>query len=310
MGTTEPLALALHRLTTEQFTIAIEALSDPKADIGIATAATLKSMARIAAVLRLVRSSIGDEAYRTESLILSDTSELLSGLLSGQPEMRALDQLRARYEPVLRPTAFADLRNQLLHRHQLRRLRALSEGEALQRTLQRLRRARARFAAWPIDDRTDARMYGREPVSDSFDALATGLGGTYKRGRKHWKRVVDGQLDASPKWHREVRHLGHQLDIVSASWPEVIGAIATACNQLEAVLGEQAAFSELQAVVANDVTLVLDDVERSMLDAIASQARSELSDIAAVLGGRLYVEPSKRFLGRMEAYWNARGLEI
>ncbi len=310
VGSGEPLASALHRLTTEQFTIAIEALSDPKADIAIATVATLKSVARITAVLRLVRSSIGDEAYRTESLILRETSELLGGLLYGQPEMRALDQLRARYQPVLQPTAFADLRNQLLHRHQLHRLKALSEGEALQRTLQRLRRARARFAAWPIDDATDARMYGREPVSNSFAALADGLRRTYKRGRKQWRKVANGELEALPSWHREVRLLENQLTIMSSSWPEVIGATAVACGQLEAVLTEEAGLAELQAVIDKDLALTLDEVERSMLDSIASNARGELGNVALVLGGRLYVEAPEAFMERMEAYWKARGLSL
>ncbi|MFV2039622.1 MAG: hypothetical protein ACC660_05220, partial [Acidimicrobiales bacterium] len=227
LGSGEPLAEALHRLTTEQFTIAIDALSDPDADVGIATSATLASITRIAAVLRLVRQSIGDESYRTELNILRDTNTLLSGLLAGQPELRALDQLRAHYEPVIRPTALTELRGQLLHRHQLRRLQTLSDGAALQHALHRLRRARARFAAWPIDSRMDAGMYGREPVSNSFDSLSAGLGRTYGRGRKHWRAAQNGDSEALPKWHRECRHLRHQLEVLSSCWPEVIGATAS-----------------------------------------------------------------------------------
>jgi len=308
IGSDETLAVALHRLTTEQFTVAIDALSDPEADIGIATAATLKAMARVGAVLRLVRTSIGDEAYRTELLILNDTSELLGGLLAGQPELRALDQLRARYQPVIQATAFTELRNQLLHRHQLERLKALSEGAALEHTLQRLRRARARFAAWPMDDHTDARMYGREPVADSFDALAGGLGRTYRRGRKHWRAAGEGDTDAFPKWRREVRHLGHQLHLVSSSWPEVIAATASTCARLEAVLAEESGVRQLQTAVDHDATLIINEVERSLLDAIASHSRSELEYVAETLGGRLFVEPPKQFLDRMHAYWRARSV--
>ena len=90
VGADEPLAVALHRLTTEQFTVAIDALSDPQADIGIATSATLRAMSRIAAVLRLVRTSIGDEASRTELMILDETTELLGSL---QKELRICDNL-------------------------------------------------------------------------------------------------------------------------------------------------------------------------------------------------------------------------
>ena len=65
-GDNESLAEALHLLTTDVFTIAIDALSDPRADITIATSATLQRIARIMAVLRLVRSSIGEESFRAE----------------------------------------------------------------------------------------------------------------------------------------------------------------------------------------------------------------------------------------------------
>lgn len=309
VGGNEPLAIALHRLTTEQFTIAIEALSDPSSDVGIATTATLKSMARIAAVLRLVRASIGDEAYRTELRILNETTQLLSSLLNGQPELRALDQLRSRYQPVLQEGAFGQLRTQLLHRHQLKRLQALSEGEALQRTLHRLRRARARFAAWPLDDQTDARMYGREPVADSFEALSAGLGRTYKRARRHWTSATEGKNGALPKLHREVRHLGHQVEVISSSWPDVLGATAAACVQLEAVLSEEAALTALDAVL-DDPTLAVEETEASLLDAIVASARADLHNITSILGRRMFVEPAGLFIARMEAYWEARDLDL
>ena len=312
VGDGEPLAVALHRLTTEQFTVAIDALGDPSADVGLATTAAIRAMSRIAAVLRLVRSSIGDEAYRTELSILRDTTRLLETLLAGQPELRALDSLRARYQSVLDPDAFGDLRHQLHQRHRLRRLQALSEGEALQQALHRLRRARARFAAWPIDTRTDARMYGREPVPDAFDALAAGLGRTYRRGRSRWHAVEDDgnrAEEALPKLLREVRHLGHQLAIVSSSWPEVLGAAAQTCARLEAVLAEDAGMRALSDALLNPDTVSVDPTEGAMLEALVAGTRSELHEVICTIGTRVYVEPPKAFLARMEAYWRARGLD-
>ena len=309
VGGGEPLALALHRLTTEQFSIAIDALSDPTADVGIATAATLQSMARIAAVLRMVRASIGDEAYRTELRILNETTQLLASLLDGQPELRALDQLRSRYQPVLQDGAFTELRAHLLRRHQLKRLQALSEGEALQRTLHRLRRARARFAAWPLDDHTDARMYGREPVADSFEAVSAGLGRTYKRARRQWTTASTGDHDALPKLHREVRHLGHQVQVISSSWPDVLGATAAACVQLETVLSEEAGLSALGSVLS-DPTVVAEETEASLLQAIVASTRTDLQQITTILGRRMFVEPPRLFIARMEAYWQAKDLDL
>ncbi|MGI9624479.1 MAG: hypothetical protein ACR2PK_16730 [Acidimicrobiales bacterium] len=310
IGAEESMAAALHRLTTEQFTVAINALSDPKADVGLATVATLKSMERISAVLRLVRTSIGDEAYRTELTIIKDTSDLLGGLMAGQPELRALDQLRSRFQPLLSVDAFTHLRSQLLNRHQLLRLQALSEGEALLRTLHRLRRARARFAAWPIDDRTDARMYGREPVSDSFATLTDGLARTYRRGRKHWQHAREGDASRLPKLQREVQNLQHQVQILSASWPEVLAATSRACSQLDSVLTEENGLAALhQAISAGESAVITTDLERSLLESIVSSTRAELTAIIEILGARMYVEPTRLFVARMEAYWSARSYE-
>ena len=306
VGDTESLAEALHRLTTEQFTIAIDALSDPKADVGIATAASIASIGRIAAVLRLVRSSIGDESYRTESTILADTEVLLNALLDGRAPLRALDHIRARYAPVLRPEAFAELRTQLLRRHQLRRLQALSEGEALGRALHRLRRARARFAAWPLDNQTDVGMYGREPIEDSFDAVGSGLVHTYRRGRKRWLATKGGTRPPSEKWIRESAHLAAQLELLSSSWPAVLEAMADSCRELGSALADERALASLQHLVDGDPTLMLEDAELTLLTSLLATGRRELASVASTLGARIYMEQPEQFLARLSAYWDAR----
>ncbi len=307
VGGDEPLATALHRLTTEQFTVAIDALSDPAADIGLATTATLRAIARVVAILRLVRSSVGDEAYRTEMAILRDTTELLETLLVGQPELRAIDGLRSRYQDVIQPTAFGELRTHLHQRHRLHRLQALSQGEALQQTLHRLRRARARFAAWPVDDRTDALMYGREPVADSFASVADGLGRTYRRGRAQWRAVQGGEETALAKLATEVQLLGHQLAVLGSAWPEVLGAAAQTCARLEAALYEDAGMAALDATIT-DGAVPADPVETAMLRALVVGTRDELHRVICTIGTRVYVESPKSFLARLEAYWDVRGM--
>lgn len=308
VGTGETLAAALHRLTTEQFSVAIDALSDPDADVTEAAETALDSIGRIVAVLRLVRSVIGDEAYRTERHMLVQTAERLDTLLDGLDEIRALEHLCARYERVLRPSAFQSARSTLASQHQLRRLQALSEGEALHRTLHSLRRARARFAAWPVEGDT-ARMYGREPVPDRFDSIAPGLAATYRRGRKQWQRLGEGfEPDAMAKLHRETSRLGHQLEILAATWPDVVGATAKACARLAEVLAEEQTMALLDTAGSDQHPLCPDPVERSLLHSLIHGSRQELQSVAHTLGARLYVEPTRRFIDRIEAYWDTRDL--
>lgn len=308
IGDGETLAAALHRLTTEQFTIAIDILSDPGNDVTFAADATMAALQRIVAVLRLVRSVIGPEAYRTELTILTDTSTRLDALLDGRAEITAVDQLLARYTPVLQPDTFSHLRGALVQRHELRRLHALSDSETIDQTLHSLRRARARFAAWPVEGDA-ARMYGREPIPDEFSAISPGLQTTYKRARRYWQQAESGgAAEASAAWHRETRRLGSQLTLLSTTWPEVVGAMADTCERLGAVLSEGADFATLGDVVAAEPGLCPDRVERSLLDALVAGTSAELHAIAATLGARLFVEPTKLFMARLSAYWSARGL--
>ncbi|MEM7274001.1 MAG: hypothetical protein AAF547_13035, partial [Actinomycetota bacterium] len=121
--------------------------------------------------------------------------------------------------------------------------------------------------------------------------------------------VEDGHEDALPKLLREVRHLGHQLAIVSSSWPEVLGAAAQTCARLEAVLAEDAGMRALADALADAETLHVDPTEATMLGALVAGSRAELHDVICTIGTRVYVEPPKAFLARMAAYWRARGLD-
>ena len=187
----------------------------------------------------------------------------------------------------------------------LKRLQALSEGESLQRALHRLRRARARFAAWPIDHRTDAATAGREPVSDAFASVAAGLVRTYRRGRKQWRKAAADSIAGSSRLRRECTDLGHQLEVLSSSWPAVLQATAGACHRLSVVLAEDHALGALGAA-ANESATTLTDVERSLLGSLVESNRRELAGIASVIGARIYLEDPDQFVARMSAYWTTQ----
>jgi hypothetical protein len=306
VGDGETLAAAMHRLTTEQFTIAIDALTEPGPDVTRAATVALGALERIVAVLRLVRSVIGDEAYRTEVTILGDTSDRLDTLLTGRQEVEAIDRLKARYAPVLASATFTNLAAALAQRHQVWRIHALSGNGGVDDTLHSLRRARARFAAWPIEGDV-ARMYGREPIPDEFASIESGLRQTYKRGRRLWKEADIGADPASlVDWHAETRRLGHHLALLSIAWPEVVEAMSDTCHRLAAVLAEAEGLAILRAAVGDNQALCPDPIERSLLDSLVTGTTAELRRIAAALGARIYVEPTKLFMARLSSYWSSR----
>lgn len=304
VGSDEPVAPALRRVTTEQFTVAIDALTDPGADLELAAVVSRRSLWRVAAVLRLVRGSVGSEVYRSETVVLREVDKGLGALLTNDGALRALDELRNRYASVLRPDALVRVRDDLVRDQQLRRLRAFAEHEVggeTEQTLLRLRRARARFAAWGAGDRATA----EPPTLDSFEAFTEGLERTYRRGRRRWKSAAAGEDPNPRRWERDVRDLGDQLELLAASWPEVIGAAVAGCTDLAATLSEEMGCSALRRSVGNDAR-PLDDAERSLLTALCDHTRSELHRISVALGARIYAETPSAFVTRIGSYWATR----
>lgn len=300
IGTAEPVAEALRRITTEQFSTAIDALCDPDTEIGAAAAIAIGSLGRIGGIVRLVRSSIGPEVCRDELRMLHDSAALLDGVDAGADAIRSLDRIVARYEPTLRPGALSDLRDQLLHRHQLARIElvpTLRHDGALEQVIRRLRRARARFAAWPVEEQER----DRRPVPDTFDAFADGLERTYRKGRK---RAAEDEPDRSA-WHRHVRDLGHQVELLSGAWPGAMSATVATARDLAEVLDEHRRMGALGEALG-DASLHVEDPTRAIVEAVCAHERAELTAIASVLAARLYAERPADFVARLGRYWTTR----
>lgn len=301
IGARESVAEALRRITTEQFSVAIDALCDPGTEIGAAATVAIGSLERIGALLRLVRSSIGEEVCDDERRVLRESATFLAGVDAGADEIRSLDRVAVRYESVLRPGALSDLRDQLLHRHQLARLElvpTLRHDGGLELVIRRLRRARARFAAWPVDEPER----GRRPVPDTFDAFAEGIERTYRKGRKRASADVEDRSG----WCRLVRDLGYQLELLSGAWPAMMTATVGTAQSLAEVLDEHGRAGALRDAVRADPSLHVDETTAAIVDAICTHEREELGSVAAVLATRLYAERPADFAARLERYWTTR----
>ncbi len=301
VGSEESVAGALQRITTHQFTLAIDALADPHAEVSAASTAATAALGRISALLRLVRPSIGKKTCDAELMVLDDVRRFLAGMTEGEAEVRALDALRARYDRALRPDALSDLRDQLLYRHQLLRigqLPAVQPGGAREHWLQQLRRARARFSAWPIDEA----IHGQEPVSDSFESFTKGLERSYRKGAKQAKATTP----KTTKWLRHVGDLAYQVELLSSAWPDVMASTAATATDLADVLSEHDRMAALRLAVSTEPALLLDEATAAVVDSLCVHECTELLSIADTLATRLYAESPADFTVRLANYWSTR----
>ncbi len=302
----ETVPIALQRITTEQFTLAISALSDPARELGDAIGSAGVALDRIAALLRLVRSSIGTETCAAELRVIRDGQRFLAELMLGHAELHALDEIRARYDAALRPHALSDLREQLLQRLQLARLErlgAMEPGGELDHWRHQLRRARARFGAWPVDET----VRGHSPIPDSFESMADGLERTYAKGRDRAAEHRSSQR----KRERHARALAHQLELLSAAWPDLLIGTAATAEDLADALAEYRRLRALQRALRSTphgrAAVVVDDTTAVVVESLCEHERRELLAIAASLSTRLYAEAPEQFVARVRGYWSTRG---
>ena len=169
-----------------------------------------------------------------------------------------------------------------------------------------MRRARARFAAWPAEGDVDTLARGGGvPVPDSFDALVDGLERSYRRGQRRWEAAAKGKRVNVRRWARDVTDLGHQLELVAAAWPGMVSAWVAVCRNLGTALADDLGHAAL-ARTAERGTPPLDDVEHALLTSLSAHARGELASIATALGTRIYAESPSDFAARIGSYWNTR----
>ncbi len=299
----EPLAVGLRRLTVEQFDRLLVGLGDG-VDLDWFVHETRKATKRVRAVLRLVRSEIGERAYAAENAILRDAARLLAPMRDDRVLALSVEGLRGRYRSALNPAAFGELERRLTERALDRRERVVRSG-ALDQVAMVLRSARVRYAAWPVPGDPTVGLYGRKPVKDRFSSIADGLDATYRRGRHEMKAALaHGVPEEVHAWRKRVKYLRHQTEALVPLFPDVLAGSVTALEHLGELLGSDHDLAVLIDEVERSPHLCPDPFERSLLIALARHRRRELLDASAVIGRRIYAEPPKQFVARLSEYWD------
>ncbi len=300
LGNTEPLANGLRRVSVEQLDLALTALNE--APIELAVHEVRKTTKRLRAVLRLVRSGLGNKRYSAENAILRDTARLLGPMRDAYVRLESVESLRDRFEAQLRPATFQGVVDRLV----LRKSRAYDESaDEWSKTRYALRSARARYAAWPVDDES-ARAHGMAVIPHAFVSVEKGLAQTYARGREEMADAMRRPTaDNFHTWRKRAKYLRHQMEVLTPVWPEVLGGHAASLERLGDLLGAEHDLVELLRFLAAHPEICPDPVERSLLVALVQHRRVELQTASLSLGSRIYAEPVGRFTQRIGEYWFA-----
>jgi hypothetical protein len=88
-------------------------------------------------------------------------------------------------------------------------------------------------------------------------------------------------------------------------WPDVIGGLASAIDDLGETLGGVHDLAELGRIVHDDHSVTSGKRQRELLAALIDQRRRDLQHQAVAVGLRIYAEPTDQFVQRLGVYWEA-----
>lgn len=300
----EPLGAGLRRLGVDEIDQAISGFYDGEEAFRAAVHEARKSMKRTRALLRLIRFEIGHQIYQFENAWMRDTGRLISDVRDSAVMVVAIDDMRDLFGSLLAEGTFDELRERLVVRRDRVELRAMEDPDVVPRVVANLERARSRYASWPTDP--DARSSYGMGIRDDYRAVGPGLEATHARGRRE---MVVAYKAPSPEhfhlWRKRVKHLKHQMEILTPMWPEVMIGMAITLDRIADLLGQDHDLAELLQLISNRPDLCPSPLERSLLSALAQQRRSDLQTASRILGRRIYTESPPALDRRLGAYWEA-----
>jgi CHAD domain-containing protein len=296
LTTDDTVGDAVRRVAAEQLGDAIDDLAelvddDPAEAIHDAR----KRCKKVRGLVRAVRPSLGDDAYRVANDTARDAARELSELRDATAMMEtfrlavdrsALDVTGDDDTAV----AIRSVEQALSERHREAVSQLSSDHPRVERARQLLIAARAESERWTLDD-------------DGWDAIAGGVAKTYKRGRKAFGTASEAPVGENfHEWRKRVKYTWYHLRLIGDTAPRVLDPLADAFHDLSDALGD----AHDMRVLADALPSLGDDIaDVRPVEQLLGGYRTVLEGRAVVLGARLYAESMSAFTDRLGAYWSA-----
>jgi CHAD domain-containing protein len=281
----DELAAAVHRLSPDS-----EGTQDPVSAVHGAR----KNLKKSRALLRLVRSELPKQAYRSENAALRDAGRSISAVRDADVMVASVDALGERYFGDFPASRLQRVRHTLAD--QASSTRTSLDAALLEDTLAQLRLATERARQWPVQE-VDAAT------------LRRGIATAYRRGRGAFARA-----DAQPTtenlhdWRKRVKDLWYQHRLLAEAWPDVLSVHAQQAHHLSELLGDDHDLAVLAEHLADPQGRgpIADADVGPMLELIGRR-RAELLAEARELAQRMYAEKPQAFAERMGRYLRLAG---
>jgi len=283
----EPLASSVRDCASAELEMAAHRL-EREPDRVAAVHGARKNLKKTRALLRLVRSALGEGAYRRENGTLAEVGRSVSGARDADVVAQTADTLSKRFGTEFPASAFDELRAYLKQRAQSSRDAASVDDARITDLVVELRSAAARARSWPLE------------AADT-ETLRLGTRAAYRRGRKAMRRAEkEPSVERLHEWRKRVKDLWYHHRLLDGAWPSVMHAYADELHELSEQLGDDHDLAVLaQLVQSPEFAGVLTTHDRAVVTEAITRRRVELQAQARTLGKRIYAERPKAFEARL-----------
>jgi len=270
---------------------AVELLRDPDADPVEAVHEARKDMKKLRATLKLVRPVLGEDLYDRENTRFRDAGRALSDVRDAQARAETIDALAERFADDPPPGGWWAIRAELA---------GDDPGDGAldglrDRTAAKVVGGDQAIEEWPLDER-------------GFELVRPGLKRAYSRARKRFRAArADPGDEAFHEWRKRSKDLWYHLRLLRRGWPAVMDTTADEAHELSDRLGDDHDLAVLTAFLRDERPPLTTEQAEALAGLIATR-RAELQKEAFAYGERLYAEKPKRFVNRLESYWEATKL--
>jgi CHAD domain-containing protein len=141
---------------------------------------------------------------------------------------------------------------------------------------------------------------------DSFRPIATGLRDSYRGGRKAFANAFEsGDDEAFHDWRKTLQRHWRHMQLLAPCWPSELSARVELSRNLSQILGDDHDLAQLCKLVSAPTLVFASPEDTSAFLKRCRRRQKALRRDAQSRGARLFVERSKPFVERIEAYWNA-----
>jgi len=287
LGRHERPGVGIKRIAVEQLDEAVGRLEDPGEDADEAIHDARIHIKKLRAIIRLVRSEIGEGVYLQENRRYRDAGRRLSAVRDPAALVEALDKLGTRFGDEATPAALEPARTSLVQAE--KRARTAKE-EAMSEVTDILRSARELVCNWTM-------------TNDDFSLVERGLKRTYRKGHRAYKKAARRPgIRNLHQWRKHVKYLWYQMEMLRAFWPRRLNVLASEIEGLAGYLNDVHDLAMLRRALRPNRGLD-DGVACKGVSALAGHARRRLAAKSLAAGHRIYAQKPGAFARRLKQRW-------